>query len=377
MSKRKSKRRPKVRYPKWLAQRVALLQDRLAGVGVDALLLTNPRDIRYLTGFVGEDSWVLIRSNNARPHILSDFRFDAHIDLEAPHAVKVLRRKSLSDELQKLASRLRLGRIGIQPGHVSVQLQKVLNKALGRGVLKPIDDGLLMQRSIKSAQELKAIRSAIAIQQTAMKRTLRHVKPGMTENQIAAHLEYQMRSLGADGRSFNTIVAADANAAMCHAIPGSTKVRKGGLLLMDWGALYQGYCSDMTRTYGIGSMPRRMREIYKIVLEAQMAAIDHIAPGVPLADVNQVARRVIKKAGYDKQFGHGLGHGIGLDIHEQPSMGHLSKGELKPGQVVTVEPGIYLPGVGGVRIEDDVLVTRRGHEVLSDLPKTLDSAIIG
>jgi len=376
MSKRKSHRRSRPRYPQRLRERVRVLQERLRALEIDALLVTNSKDIRYLTGFVGEDSWTLIRSRSAKPHILSDFRFDAHIDLEAPHAVKILRKKSLSEELEKLAGRMKLQRIGVQPEHVSLQLQKALNKALGRGVIKPIDDGLLMQRSIKSPKELKAIRGAIAIQQQAMTRTLKEIKPGMTENQIAAHLEYQMRSLGAEGRSFNTIVAADANAAMCHAIPGSTKVRKGGLLLMDWGALYQGYCSDMTRTYGIGAMPRKMREIYKIVLEAQLAAIDHIKPGVPLADVNQVARRIIKKAGYDKQFGHGLGHGIGLDVHEQPSMGQLSKGELQPGQVVTVEPGIYLPGVGGVRIEDDVLVTRRGYEVLCDLPKSLDSAII-
>jgi Xaa-Pro aminopeptidase len=153
-------------------------------------------------------------------------------------------------------------------------------------------------------------------------------------------------------------------------------VKKGGILLIDWGAKVEGYCSDMTRVVAFGKMPAKLREVYKVVLEAQQTAIDMIKPGAGLKAVYQASYDVIDKAGYDKRFQHGLGHGIGLDVHESPNMGLTSEGELQEGQVVTVEPGIYLPGLGGVRIEDDVLVTAKGRQVLSDLPKSLDSAMI-
>ncbi|HEX7010598.1 MAG TPA: M24 family metallopeptidase, partial [Phycisphaeraceae bacterium] len=188
---------------------------------------------------------------------------------------------------------------------------------------------------------------------------------------------YQMRKLGADGPSFPTIVAADASASLPHAIPGPRKLRKNGIVLIDWGARWGGYCSDLTRVVALGRMPPKLREIYQIVLDAQLAAIDAIAPGKPLKEVDAAARRLIERAGYGRQFGHSLGHGIGLDIHEMPTLSPRSdKGELEPGHVVTVEPGIYLPGIGGVRIEDDVLVTPRGAQVLSRLPKDLKSAMI-
>jgi Xaa-Pro aminopeptidase len=176
--------------------------------------------------------------------------------------------------------------------------------------------------------------------------------------------------------SFPSIIAADANASLPHAVPGKKKIKAGGIVLIDWGAKWGGYCSDLTRVVAVGKMKPKIREIYKIVLDAQVAAIDAIAPGKRLCDIDAVARRAIDKAGYGERFGHSLGHGIGLDIHEQPVLAAKAKGELRPGQVVTVEPGIYLPGVGGVRIEDDVLVTPRGRKVLSDLPKSLESAII-
>ena len=185
-----------------------------------------------------------------------------------------------------------------------------------------------------------------------------------------------MRLLGADGPSFPTIVAADANASLPHAIPGRRKVKKGGIVLIDWGAKWGGYCSDLTRVVALGKMPAKIQEIYQIVYDAQRAAIDAIEPGKALKEIDAAARTVIEKAGFGDQFGHSLGHGLGLDVHEQPTLSGRSKGSLEPGHVVTVEPGIYLPGVGGVRIEDDVLVTAKGRRVLSDLPATIGSTII-
>lgn len=368
----------RLRSPADLAARVALVRKRLDDCEADALLVTNPRDVRYLTGFVGDDSWALIRARSAQPLILSDFRFDEQIQREAPHARRVIRRKGLIDELARLVRQGRWRRVAIQPDHVSVALRKRIARAIGARTLLDRTDELVQQRAVKDRGEIERIRRSLKIQQAAFCQTLAFMKPGRTEAEVAAYLEYRMRSLGADGTSFPSIVAVDANAALPHAVPGSARLRRGGIVLVDWGARYGGYCSDLTRTLGLGSMPRRIREVYAIVLDAQLAAIEAIAPGKKLIEVDAVARSIIQKAGYGKQFGHGLGHGIGLDIHEQPTLSPRADAGavLEPGHVVTVEPGIYLPGIGGVRIEDDVLVTAGGHEVLSDLPKSLESAII-
>ncbi len=356
--------------------RVSQLQKRIAKWKVAALLVTNPRDIRYLTGFVGDDSWALIPARGRTVHVLSDFRFEEQIQREAPQVKAVMRTKSLVDELEKLVKRRKMRRIAVQAACMTLEDHAKLVKSLGTSRLKGVDDGLIKQRAVKDEAEVRLIRRAARIQQEAFSNTIRQIEPGQTEEEICALLEYEMRCLGADGPSFPTIVAADANASLPHAIPGKKKVRKGGIILIDWGARYRGYCSDMTRVIALGSMKPKLREIYGIVLEAQMAAIDAIAPGKSLPEIDKVARDIITDAGYGERFGHGLGHGLGLDIHEQPVLSYRVKGKLQPGHVVTVEPGIYLPGVGGVRIEDDVLVTEKGRRVLTNLPKGLDSAIL-
>ncbi len=362
--------------PPWLRDRVRTMQKRLRSTDASALLVTNPRDIRYLTGFIGDDSWALIPMRGGKVYILSDFRFQEQIQNEAPHAVAVMRKKGLAQELATLADRIKAKKIAIQPDSTTLSMRKTLAKHLGAKRLVAVDDGLLMQRAVKDAGEVKAIRKALSIQQQAFRETCDFIKPGLSEYEVAAFLEYRMRALGADGVSFPSIVATDANASLPHAVPGKKKIKAGGIVLIDWGAKWGGYCSDLTRVVAVGKMKPKMREIYQIVLDAQMAAIEAIRPGKRLGDIDAIARRVIDKAGYGERFGHSLGHGIGLDIHEQPVLAGKAKGELEPGHVVTVEPGIYLPGVGGVRIEDDVLVTPKGHKVLSDLPKSVESAII-
>ncbi len=360
----------------WLSERVRVMRKRLRPTGASGLLVTNPCDIRYLTGFVGDDSWALIPMRGAKVYILSDFRFEEQIQKEAPHAVVIMRSKSLAEELAALTRRLKLDKITVQPGCVTVLLRKVLAKHLGARRILAIDDGMFAQRAVKDVGEVKAIRRAISIQQQAFRETCEFIKPGLSEYEVAAYLEYRMRALGADGVSFPSIIAAGANASLPHAVPGKTKIKAGGSVLIDWGAKWGGDCSDLTRVVAVGKMKPKIREIYKIVLDAQMAAIDTIGPGKRQSDIDAVARRVIEKAGYGDRFGHSLGHGIGLDIHELPVLASKAAGVLEAGQVVTVEPGIYLPGVGGVRIEDDVLVTPKGHKVLSNLPKSLESAII-
>lgn len=368
---------PKPPAPIHLTARIRLLQKRLLDAGHDALLITNPVDTRYLTGFVGDDSWTLIPAKRGQPIVLSDNRFEEQIKQEAPHVIAVMRKKSLAAELDKLTDRRNLQHIAVQCAYLTLDQYEKIGKQLGKRRLKAWDDGLLEQRAIKTDDEVKLIRKAGQIQQQAFLETLDFIQPGQREYEVAAFLEYRMRALGADGVSFPSIVAADANAALPHAIPGSRKLKQGGIVLIDWGAKFKGYCSDMTRVIALGSMKPKMREIYQVCLDAQLAGIDAIRPGVRFTDVDAAARQVIDDAGYGEYFGHGLGHGIGLDIHEAPRLSPLAgSGVLEPGHVVTVEPGIYLPGVGGVRIEDDVLVTARGKRVLTDLPKSLESAII-
>lgn len=372
----KTQTRTAASEPAHLTQRVKHLQKRLAEHDLDALLVTNARDVRYLTGFIGDDSWALIPRRGRTRYILSDFRFQEQVEREAPHAKLTLRRKGLAEELAQLIEPLNIEQLAMQEQYVTLALRKTIAKHVGARRLAPIDDKLLQQRAVKTDDEIALIRKALRIQEQAYVQTLEFMQPGQPEQEVAAFLEFRMRSLGADGPSFPTIIAADANASLPHAVPGKKKLRQGGSVLIDWGARYSGYCSDLTRVVALGRMSTKMREIYQIVLDAQLAAIDAIHPGVAMKDVDAVARGIIDKAGYGQQFGHSLGHGIGLDIHEQPTLAPRSEGVLEPGHVVTVEPGIYLPGVGGVRIEDDVLVTPRGRKVLSKLPKTLESAII-
>lgn len=362
--------------PAHLARRQRELRRRLVRLHVSALLVTNPRDIHYLSGFRGEDSWLLVPSRRPRIFLLTDFRFQEEIQAHYPYLPARIRHGPIEQALAQLVRRLRLRRLGLQRNHLTLAQHQRLAKALSRRRLQPIDDGLLEQRSVKDALELKAIRRAIAIQEEAFRQLLKHIRPGVREYELAAHLEYILRQLGADGPGFPTIIAADANAAFCHAVPGPRKLRPGSLLLIDWGARFDGYCSDMTRVLFLGKVAPRLRDIYRIVLEAQAAGIAAIRPGANVQDVDKAVRSVIKKAGYGQYFGHGTGHGIGLDIHELPALSSKATGQLKPGQIVTVEPGIYLPGLGGVRIEDDVLVTPTGARLLTHLPKDLDSAII-
>ena len=369
-----------IAQPPHLSDRLRPLRQRLSKANFDALLVSNPVDTRYLTGFVGDDSWTLVlagRGNGGRPIVLSDSRFEQQIQQEAPHVSVVMRKKGLSDELAQLQKKHGLERIAVQQDHTTLGQFQQLGKAVGKKRVAALDDGLLDQRAVKTADEVKLIRKAGQIQQQAYREMLAFIEPGQREAEVAAFLEYRMRALGADGVSFPSIVAADANAALPHAIPGRRKLRSGSLVLIDWGARYRGYCSDMTRVIALGKMKPRLREIYRVCLDAQLAGIDAVRPGAKLVEVDAAARKVIVDAGYGEHFGHGLGHGIGLQVHEAPRLSPLAgDGVLQPGHVVTVEPGIYLPGLGGVRIEDDVLVTDRGHRVLTDLPKTLESAII-
>ena len=351
------------------------LQSNLAQLGVEGLLISKPTDICYLTSFHGDESLAVVTGSGA--WVVSDSRFEdelAGFDRQATGAGVIMGiRHQLNDAIRDHLKGLGVRRLGVQAESMPVAEMDALKAELEPTGLEivPVNNVVPDMRRIKDESEIALICHAINIQQQALTEALEELQIGMTEHAFAAKLEYAMRRLGASHRGFSTIVASGANSALCHHAADQTPITEG-VLLIDWGAAAFGYNGDLTRTYAIGSMPSPLDEVYSIVLEAQLAGIAACQPGAICADVDRASRQVIEDAGYGDQFIHGLGHGLGRQVHEAPYFNNLETGTaLEPGMVMTVEPGIYLPGIGGVRIEDDVLITESGHRVLSDMSKEL------
>jgi Xaa-Pro aminopeptidase len=363
--------------PDYLPLRLCALRRAMAENKLDAFLIVHPTDLAYFTDFDGEDSLGLVTDKGLT--ILTDFRFDEQVQIEAPWFKRIIRKGTMNEALAKSLDKAMVRRVGFEPNHLTVGAFRGIQKELAdrkiRDIkLAPVGGVTGNIRKVKDQKEIALIRQAVKIAEEAFDALRRKIVPGVTENQLTGLLDLEVRSRGGSGMGFPAIVCVGENASLCHYRPGEVPVRSGAVLLIDWGVSYKGYTSDMTRTLLVGNVTPRMREIYQIVLDAQQAAIDRIRPGVSGKDVDLAARNLIKKAGFGKYFGHSVGHGIGRLVHESPFM-RSTKGavveELRAGMVVTVEPGIYLPGEGGVRIEDDVLVTQTGHEVLSSMPRDI------
>ncbi len=343
-----------------------------------AVLVSGTEDVRYLTGFTGDDSWLLMGARWAV--LVTDGRYDEQARAECPdleiHVRTGKAEAVFADYLRKHKARS----LGIQAEHVTVLERDRLAEALGpsRRVV-PLRALTANLRERKDDGEVQVIGRAVRIAQAALRGLLAGGAAGLigrSERDVAADLDHRMRSLGAQGPSFETIVAAGAHASRPHYRPGGAKVREGACLLIDWGARVDGYCSDLTRTFFVRTIPPEMAKVYDTVRRAQEAGVSAVRAGRSAASVDLAARAVIEAAGYGDRFVHGLGHGIGLEVHEGPGVSRSSPLRLRAGQVVTIEPGIYLPGVGGVRIEDDVLVTPEGGRRLSSLPRSLASAVL-
>ncbi|MEM1424311.1 MAG: aminopeptidase P family protein, partial [Planctomycetota bacterium] len=324
-----------------------------------------PSDIRYLTPFGGEDSCALVLPKSLI--VVSDRRFEEELWELRSIAKVVMRDGPMVGTLGPLMKD-RGGTYAIQADRCTVAMRTALAKHTGARSLVATEGLMTRVRAVKDEHEVRLIKKAIKIQQDAMLATLEQIGPGHTESEVAALLEYEMRVLGAEGAAFDIISAAGANGSKAHYRPARAKLRDGKPLLIDWGAIVGGYRSDMTRTFSFGGWSRAMGEIYDVVHESFRAGVDAIRPGVTGREVDEASRDVIRAAGYAEQFGHSLGHGIGIDVHEMPSLSSRSDWVLEEGMVVTVEPGIYLPGTGGVRLENDILVTSRGGRDLCSLP---------
>jgi Xaa-Pro aminopeptidase len=373
---RSKKTASKTALPRPFLGRLQQLRQTLRARKVDAIFVSSSHDQFYLTGFTGEDGAVLVTQRAV--WLLTDGRFQEQARYEAPWARALIRKTGLAQAMAQLAGKLRIDRLMVQPEVMTLDMAAALKKALPKSVAVVRAGGVVRQmRLIKGPEEIERIEAAIRVGEQAFEVLRRKVRPGMTEAEVAGLVEYEMKRCGASGPCFPTIAAVDGNAALPHARPGQTAVPKNGLLLVDWGARLGEYCGDLTRVLLIGRIRPRIRQLYQAVLDAQLTAIAAIRPNIPCRDVDQVARRVLDKAGLGKYFVHGLGHGLGVEVHEGPRLGATSQDILKPGMVVTVEPGVYVPGVAGLRIEDDVVVTETGCRVLSRLDKRLEWAMVG
>ena len=340
---------------------------------LDALLVTNELNVRYLTGFTGTASCLLIQPDSDA--ILSDPRFTIQIEEECPGLDAVIRPRSesTSKTLSKLLGKITTGKLGIEAESVTIGQQERLFEHIPRWQSVPTKNVIEELRQVKDRDELMHIRRAIEVADKAFQCVREQLEPSMSEIDVCIMLEHQMRLLGAEEKSFPPIIAAGGRAALPHANPTLQTSERQSLLLFDWGAVVNGYMSDLTRVLIFTPNNKKLRTVYETVLQAQLAAIAAIKPGKVCEEIDAVARNIIKDAGFGKHFGHGLGHSIGLRVHEDPRFTPGDKTVLKPGMVLTVEPGIYLKGWGGVRIEDMILVTKSGCEVLTRaVPKTFE-----
>jgi Xaa-Pro aminopeptidase len=352
------------------------LRKLLRGAGADALLVTNFTNVTYLTGFTGDDSYLVVGAKETI--LVSDPRYTTQLEEECPDITVSIRPpgKNMLDGVAEAVRAAKAATLAVEADSMSVGLHAQLEAKLAKVKLAPAAGLVEQLRVIKDKQEIDEIRLAARYAEKAFAILRATLRPERTEKEIAADLEYQLRLLGARGCSFPPIIAVGPRAALPHAQPTDQRIGDDDFVLVDWGATARHYKSDLTRVLVTGKISPKLERVYNVVLKAQEQAIAAIKPGLTGREVDAVARRVIADAGFGRHFGHGLGHGLGLDIHEAPRLAAAAEQLLKPGMVVTVEPGVYLPGWGGVRIEDDILVTKTGYEVLTDVPKKLEECVV-
>jgi Xaa-Pro aminopeptidase len=335
---------------------------------LDGLLVTGLVNVRWLTGFTGSNAAAVVGRDGLR-RFLTDFRY---LTQSAEQVAAEWEREIGTDLLELAVQRLPAGRLGFDDAQMSVKQHARLAELIGDEVELVPAGGLVEElRAIKEPEELDRIRAAAKLADRALEEVLERGLRGRTERDVAIDLEFTMRRMGAEAAAFPPIVAAADHGARPHAEPRDVEIPRDTLVVIDWGAQLDGYASDCTRTFATGELDPRDREVYELVLGAQEAALAAIRPGPTGREIDAVAREIIDGAGHAEHFGHGLGHAVGMDVHENPRLSKQGETALAAGMVVTVEPGVYVPGAIGVRIEDLVAVTETGHEVLNGLPKSL------
>ncbi|KAF2955330.1 Xaa-Pro peptidase family protein [Marinitoga sp. 38H-ov] len=354
-------------------KRINDLREKMELNGLEAFLVVNIESSSkptsyYLTGFTGSFSIVYITKDDVV--FMTDGRYTEQAEKQT--GVKpLLFKKKLLDELTNIIKLPKGAKIGFESNTISSNIYLNTLMKIGDYEFIPSEKIILEMRRIKSSEEVEFIKNAAIIAEKALQETLDSFYIGMTEKEFAAKLEYNMKIFGADNYAFDTIVASGPRGALPHGIASDKKIGSGEFIVIDFGAYANGYNSDITRTIATEGISDKHKQIYEIVLKAQKAAVEAVKPGMKYSDLDKIARDIISEAGYGEYFSHGLGHGLGLEVHESPRVSYMSEEISQPGDIITIEPGIYLPGDLGVRIEDDVLVTENGYELITSFDKSL------
>jgi Xaa-Pro aminopeptidase len=352
-----------------LVKRIGRIRSILEAEGLDAALVTNPSNVFYLSGHDGGEASLLISAD--RLALFTDSRYTIQAAAQAPLYEQRIFAKSMTEELAAYLAETKARRVGFEASHLSFERFEECRKAFALDELRPLDKPMTGFRAIKDDGEIALMRESVRIADLAFDHIRTFIRPGMTELEIAAELEYFMIRNGASGNSFPPIVAAGERSAMPHAAPTERKALAGEWIKLDFGCRYRNYCSDTTRMVFLGEPEERIRKIYDAVLTAQTAAVKTAKAGLSVKDLDLTARAILDELGYGGKFLHGLGHGVGIDIHEHPHVSWKQEVLLEEGMAVTIEPGVYIEGYGGVRIEDIVVIGKDGCEVLTKAPKEL------
>jgi Xaa-Pro aminopeptidase len=340
----------------------------------DALLVTHLPNIRYLCGFSGTAGVLLVPggARAAKPIFYTDGRYTQQAAHEVQSARVVITKKAPLLQVCEAISPARIRALGFEAEHLSYASYRQVTQTLrGKVRLKPLAGSVEQLRLNKDPREIEQIRASVLVAASLFQIALSAIRPGVAESLVAGEMELQARRAGAEGMSFDTIVAAGARSALPHGRASLQPIPGNGFIILDWGVILAGYCSDMTRTVHVGAVSATHHQMYQAVREAQLASVEAVRPGVTTGEVDRAGRELLKKAGFGTYFSHSTGHGVGLEVHEAPRLAKDQTQKLAPGMVVTIEPGIYIPEEGGVRIEDMVLVTESGREVLTPTTKDL------
>ncbi|MFC3039039.1 M24 family metallopeptidase [Virgibacillus xinjiangensis] len=348
--------------------KLAKLREALEANNLDALLVTSPVNRQYITGFTGTAGAVIIGRNSAR--FLTDFRYIEQAQEQAEGFQVIEHKQPIEKEIRDQLKDMAVSRIGFEKNHVTFS-QYEIYKQVFEAELVPVGGLIEEIRLVKDNRELEIMKQAARIADEAFEHIQRYIKPGVKEIEVSNELEFFMRKQGAVSSSFDIIVASGKRSALPHGVASEKEIQSGELITLDYGAFYQGYCSDITRTLAVGEVSDQLMAIYNTVLNAQQRGLDGIKPGVTCKEADALTRDYIKENGYGDYFGHSTGHGLGMEVHEGPALSMRSERRLEAGMVVTVEPGIYVPGVGGCRIEDDIVITDTGMERLTHASKEL------
>lgn len=349
-------------------EKLRRLRDQFSKENIDAILITNPVNRRYITNFTGSSGIALITEKEQ--FLITDFRYIEQAKKQADYFTIIRHEREIENEINRLLNKLEVKNLGFEAQYVTYENYRKYDDLFPVQLI-PVKNVVEQLRVIKTEEEINTIKKAAKIADLAFEHILKYLKAGVKELDVATELEYFMRKQGASSSSFDIIVASGWRSALPHGIASDKVIEEGELVTLDYGAIYDGYVSDITRTVAIGKINDELTKIYEIVKEAQQRGLDGIKPNITGKEADEFTRNYIEEQGYGKYFGHSTGHGIGLEVHEGPTLSPRSETVLEKNMVVTVEPGIYVPNVGGCRIEDDIVITENGNERLTFATKEL------